>query len=431
MSSLTRCPTDNNMSPQHAPRVYWLTETFFPPIVGGQEFLASHLTRALASRGADVSVITRQTEPPSAIEERIDGVHIRRISPSGILKGKGWRALPLLLVYLFKLLLLLIRDARHYDVVIVSGVKVMPLIVVPTCKLLKKKGILRIESYFELQEAISAESLRDMNRFLGRMLVAFVDRLRLFVLRRADHIIALSSEIRSALLAIGVPSLRVSQIPNAIDMGKFRPVTADDKQRLRHHLALPPARTLVIYLGRLSRAKGLPMLIEAWPRVVSRHPDLCLLVVGSGHFSFDNCEEDVRNFVRTHRLENYVRFLGAPDSVHEHLQASDLFVFPSEYEGFSLVLIEALACGLPVVVTSVGAAPELIQHGQNGFLFPPKSPEAMVAAIEGALEQRARWPAIGQAAHKSVTAFDLPAVTDQYVKLCHELLRDLRPTSCS
>jgi glycosyltransferase involved in cell wall biosynthesis len=115
--------------------------------------------------------------------------------------------------------------------------------------------------------------------------------------------------------------------------------------------------------------------------------------------------------------------LGESSSVHEFLQAADLFIFPTEYEGFSLALVEALGCALPVVVTAVGAAPDLIQEGQNGFLFPPKDSAAMVTALEAALAARQRWSEIGAAARASVTRFDLAVVADQYLALCRELLR--------
>jgi glycosyltransferase involved in cell wall biosynthesis len=243
-------------------------------------------------------------------------------------------------------------------------------------------------------------------------------------MRKADAVIAISLEIRTALLSRGVSATRIHDIPNAVDLKKFRPISAEEKLRLCAKLQLPRDKTLVIYAGRLSRAKGLPMLIEAWPTMIERHPELCLLVVGSGRISFDNCEDYVKEFARAHHLENHVRFFDETSSVHEYLQAADLFIFPTEYEGFSLALVEALGCGLPVAVTAVGAAPDLIQEGQNGFLFPPQDSAAMVTAVEAALTARQRWPEIGAAARASVTRFDLAVVADQYLALCRELTRE-------
>jgi glycosyltransferase involved in cell wall biosynthesis len=325
--------------------------------------------------------------------------------------------------YLTRLAFVLLREAGRYDIIVVSGAKVMPMIVVPVCAVARKKCILRVESFFELKEAVSAESLRDMSGFSARTLVRSIDGLRLYLLRKADAVIAISAEIRAALLARRVAANRIHDIPNAVDLKKFHPIAADEKLRLREKLGLPSDRTLVIYAGRLSRAKGLPMLIEAWPALIERHADLTLLVIGSGRISFDNCEDYVKEFARTHQLENHVEFLGESSSVYEFLQAADLFIFPTEYEGFSLALVEALGCALPVVVTAVGAAPDLIQEGHTGFLFPPKDSAAMVTALEAALAARQRWPEIGAAARASVTRFDLAVVADQYLTLCRALLR--------
>jgi len=401
--------------------VYWLTEAFYPPIVGGQELFAAQIVRALAARGMHVQVITRQSEPLSPDAELIGAVPVRRFRPAGNLKGKAWRAVLPILGYLLRLTVLLLKEHRHYDIVIVSGAKLMPMIVVPVCHLMGKKCIVRVESFFELKEAVSAESLRDMGKIPAGAIVGGVDRLRLFFLRRAHAVIAISEEIHAALLSRGVAAPRIHDIPNAVDLQKFRPVSAEEKARLIQKLQLPSNRTLAIFAGRLSRAKGLPMLIEAWPEIIARHPQLCLLVVGSGHISFDNCEAYVKEFAREHYLADSVKFLGEHANINEYLQAADFFLFPTEYEGFSLALVEAMGCALPVVVTAVGAAPDLIRNGANGFLFPPKNPQAMVAAIEATLGARSRWPQIAAGARDSVARFDLATVADQYLALCGSL----------
>jgi glycosyltransferase involved in cell wall biosynthesis len=261
-----------------------------------------------------------------------------------------------------------------------------------------------------------------MDSVSGRGIGAIADGIRRFLLRRADYVIAISEQIRAQLLHRGVAESRIRQIPNAVDTERFHPVTAAQKRELRERLGLPTDKTVLIFSGRLSRAKGLPLLVEAWPALLERHPDLYLVIVGSGKLSFDDCEDSIREFVRARQLSDSVKFAGESDRVYQYLQAADLFVFPTEYEGFSLALVEALACAMPVVVTAVGAAPDLIRQGQNGFLFPPKDAAALLAALLGALDQRQRWGAIGAAARESVAPFDLGLVADRYRELC-----DARP----
>jgi glycosyltransferase involved in cell wall biosynthesis len=315
---------------------------------------------------------------------------------------------------------MLVRDRNKFDVLIVSGVKIIPLVVVPLCLIMRKKCILRVESFFELHEAVSAESLQSMHAASGRGIGAIAAGIRGFMIRRADYVIAISAQIHAQLLERGVAETRIRQIPNAVDTEKFHPATLEERLRLRVKFDLPADKTVFIFSGRLSRAKGLPMLIEAWPELMERYPDLYLVIVGSGKLSFDDCEDSIREFVRLRQLGASVKFAGESDRVYEYLQASDLFVFPTEYEGFSLALVEALACAMPVAVTAVGAAPDLIRHGENGFLFPPQDPAAMLEVLHLALEQRPRWAQIGAAARDSVAPFDLRIVADRYSELCVE-----------
>jgi glycosyltransferase involved in cell wall biosynthesis len=317
---------------------------------------------------------------------------------------------------------ILLKDALRYDVVIVSGAKIMPLVVVPLCWLLRKKCVIRAESYFELRETISTESMRIMGSGSGKLLFSLLETGRNRVLRKADAIIAISAQINEELLRRGVAATKIVPLPNGVSMRKFRPVSLAERSALRARLSIPDDRTIVLYAGRLARAKGVPLLIDAWPTVFARHPQLYLVVVGSGNRSFDDCEAQVKERVLQMGLERDIAFFPETDAVVEYLQCADAWVFPTEYEGFSLALAEAMGCGLTVLATSVGAAPQLIQHGRNGFLFPPLESEALIKVFDEALQAQARWPAIGAAAREAVAPYDLDLIATRYAELCRSLL---------
>ena len=410
-------------STRRAPVVYWLTEAFYPPLVGGQELIASYLAQGLHARGFQVQVITRQTLPASPGRENIDGVAVRRIDPPGMLKGKGFRAILPVLGFMARLLWILSKDAARYDVVLVSGAKIMPLVVIPLCAILRKKCVLRVESYFELHETISTESMRTMGSRRGRFLFSLLENVRNRALRKAHAVIAISAQINAELLKRGVDPAKIVPIPNGVSLRKFRPVTAAERSALRARLSLPDdGRPVVLYAGRMARAKGVPLLIEAWPTLLARHPELYLVLVGSGNRSFDDCEAQVKERVKKLGLEGDIAFFPETEAVVEYLQAADLWVFPTEYEGFSLALAEAMGCALTVLATCVGAAPQLIQQGRNGFLFPPLQPQALIDAFEEALRARERWPAIGAAAREAVSQYDLDLIASRYAELCRSLL---------
>ncbi len=378
--------------------------------------VAYRLSTALA-RHIPVCVITRHHRPGLPEHDDIGGARVRRIRPAGRLKGAGWRALPAVTFYLLRLALLLASEARRYDILVVSGMKIMPLVAVPVCRLFRKRCIVRLESPSELVQPIAAESLVSMGGLVSRPLSRLLGAVQRSVLARADCVVAISQEIENRLRTAGCPSDRLLRIPNPIDLERFRPVLERERKALRERLDLPSERTLVLYAGRLSRAKGVLLLAEAWRELIERHPNAYLVIVGTGKGSWDDCEDELKRRVHADRLAESVRFAGETEHVEQYMQAADLYVLPSEYEGFSLSIGEALGCGLPAVVTSVGAAPEIIVHGTNGFLFPPKDRRATLDALSTALMQRERWPEMRRRARETAERFGLEHVTSQYLAL--------------
>jgi L-malate glycosyltransferase len=399
------------------PRIYYLTEEFYPPQIGGVELMVSYLSHGLAARGIPTQVITRQTTPPALPEETIGSVRVRRIRPGGLLKGIGWRAVPAVVTYVCRLAFILLSEAARYDVVIISGLKIIPLAAVPVCRLLGKRCIIRIESTFELAEPLSAESRHSMG-LMGRLLQGVLRRTQQYVLRRAEPVVAISREVEGKLLDLGVASTRIARIPNGIDLSRFHPVAADEKLRLRAQLSIPQQATVVLFAGRLSKAKGIVRLLELWPEIIARHPRLHLVIVGGGAGSFDDCEAQLLDLIQRGQLQPHVTMAGVTDRVHSYLQAADVFMFPSLYEGFGLGIIEALACGMIVAVTPVGVAEELIQHGVNGFLFRADDSAAIAGAMDAVLTAEDNWPAISRRARAAIEPFDLNAIVGQYAALC-------------
>lgn len=409
------------MTAPRAPRVYWLTTEFFPPETGGTGMIAARLAHGLGDRGVGIQVITRQVVPACARRELLGKVHVRRVDPAGRMKGAGWRAVPAMLSFIVRVAAILCVETRDYDIVMVSGMKTLPITAVPISRLLGKRCVIRVESPFELVEPISAESLQMMNGALGRWMSRLLKGVQRAVLRRATCVIAISQDIEERLAQFDPPPARITRIPNAVDLSKFTPVGEEEKERLRRQLHYPRGRTIVLYVGRLSRAKGVITLVEGWPELMRKYPRAHLVMVGSGHGSWDDCEAEIRDYIRAQELETDITMAGHSNAVHEHLQAADLFVSPSDYEGFSLTLVEALGCALPVVTTAVGAAPEFIRTGINGFLCAPRDRESWNAALDLALGQQPRWPAIARLARETAESFDIPRVVDQYVTLLREL----------
>lgn len=404
-------------------QVCLITEAVYPDLIGGIEIQTFAVASRLAERGLGVTLLARRILPESPASERIGNLQLLRIGPRGILKGSGWRALVPIAGYMGVVLAWLVRHFRSYDAVLAQGVKVLFLPATTVNWLRLRPCVIKIDSPIELWEEISSESLRKMGLSRSAPPVRLWRATRAALLRRVTRFVVISAEIRQALLDLGVDDRRIRFIPNGIDIDRFQPVPPAEKPALRRKLGLPGEAALLNFTGRLSAAKGLMMLMRIWQTLTAEGRRVHLVLVGTGGTSVDNCEAELRGFVEQHGLGDSVTFTGAVTNVPEYLQASDVFVFPSEYEGFPLALFEAMACGLPVASTRVGSARELLTEGEHGALAEPKDPEGMTRAIRWMLDHPDRWPAMSVQARRLVAErFSLDAVADQYVALFREVV---------
>ncbi|MBO8142762.1 MAG: glycosyltransferase family 4 protein [Firmicutes bacterium] len=158
-------------------------------------------------------------------------------------------------------------------------------------------------------------------------------------------------------------------IYSGVDAGRFAP--PEDPEEARRAFGVE-GRRVVLFVGRLSRSKGIHLLIGAMPRIVRRHPGAVLLVVGSRWFHGHRSDRFVRGLLRAaNRMGGRVRFTGfvPPSEVHRAFQAADVLVCPSQWgEPLARVLYEAMASGLPVVTTARGGNPEVVRPGMNGVV---------------------------------------------------------------
>lgn len=414
--------TENTAQPHEMPRVCIITEGFYPPSIGGQQRQLHDLGEKLTQKGVQMMVITRQTHPPAPERERVDQMSVIRVPPGGLLSGRGWRALWPLSLFLWHLFLVLMRERNGYDILLVSGIKVLPLPAILISHLFGKRCVIRSESPIELWQDLSAQSMARMRLHANSPLISLMRAVRHWLVKRADRVIAISSQLKTALQKAGVRTEQIELVPNGIDTTLFCPASQTEKAALRATLQLPGDKTIFIYTGRLATSKGLAELMQAWKALSQQNPAVHLLLVGSGANCFDNAEPELRDFLSREHLQNSVTLTGAVSNVRDYLRASDVFVFPSHYEGFGLSIIEAMACGLPVVVTQVGVALDIVQHGHNGMLVPVKDAQQLDAALRWMLEQRDQWSQMGTLARQDVNMrYSMDVIASQYVALFAEI----------
>ena len=392
------------------PGVCLLTETYYP-VIGGGETQARTLAEDLVEHGFRVLVVTRRSDPTLEKLEQIAGVTVCRTPPVGSGQYKRWSLV-------FTCLPVLLARRREYNLIYVSGFKALGLTAVLVSRLLGKRCILKADSNGEMSGAFFERGRQTLglksNSLLFRLFLSF----RNCILRRADRFVAISQDIAGELRQHGVGPERIEAITNSVDTSRFGPVDPAAKSALRQALQLPADRTLVTYTGRLVSYKGLPLLLRVWDQLQRVDSQALLVLVGSGGLDVHNCEAELREFVQRRGLGDSVRFTGDVHNVHQYLQASDIFVFPTEKEAFGISLIEAMACGLPVIATATGGIRDILSHERDGLLIEAGSFQGLHDAIQRLLTDRRLADVLGRAALLTArTRYARDVVLQRYIQL--------------
>lgn len=182
-----------------------------------------------------------------------------------------------------------------------------------------------------------------------------------FSINRADHIITCSDALKRSIVSLGGDPEKITPIANGVDTTIFRPM---DKEKCRNLFYLDPAATICLFAGRLHPMKGIYEIIES----AKLNPSVTFVFGGPG-------------IVPDHP-KNCI-FLGdiTPDAMPQLMNAADFLVLPSHSEGLGLVLIESLACGVPVIASNVGGCPEIVINNYSGLLVKPKDIQSLSHAI--------------------------------------------------
>ncbi|TCV83441.1 glycosyltransferase family 4 protein [Sulfurirhabdus autotrophica] len=227
-----------------------------------------------------------------------------------------------------------------------------------------------------------------------------------FVLNRAAYVVALSSQWKANLLSI-VPDANVVCIFNSVTIPPERTVLPQQKRQ-----------RVLLFLGRLGQGKGTYDLLEAVARIRNLFPDVELRCGGDGEL------EKVVERARELGLEGNIKILGWVKGEQKQLQLDEaaIYVLPSYYEGLPMGVLEAMAAGVPVITTTVGGIPDVIETSVDGLLIEPGDVDALAVAIEMLLGNADLRTAMGVAAkEKIVERFSaervLPHLEEIYLQL--------------
>ena len=382
-----------------------------PKIVGGLGTYAAEITRKFVLMDNDITVFTMNDDAGSLPTREIwRGIEIHRpqhidISDSlpdvvaeDIKKwGRGVHLFSKILVYNYlsasKLVNELIRkEGIKYDIVVAHD-------------WLSAIGGMTVKKEVGLPFAFHVHST-EKGRTLGNG-SEVVSNIELHCGMAADVIVTVSYAMKDELVKLGFPKDKIQVCYNGVDPQKYNPEAVDVEQikRIRALYGIKDDELMILFLGRLVGVKGVDKLIMAMPHILQKMPKVKLVIVGLG-----DLQEYLANLVKMTKMDNYVKFRFDFISEEErilHYAACDVAVFPSLYEPFGIVVLEAMSLGRPVVVgaTGVSGMREIVVccgEEQCGYHVNPNDPSDIAWGITSALEtpERRKW--LGENGRKRV-----------------------------
>lgn len=362
----------------------------FHPWVGGTERQAHKLARALIASGVDVQVVTGRWFRGTARSEVIDGVPVFRnhtlwecFGIRGLRKFGGYLYIATLLTYLW-------RRRDSYDVIHVHGLNYHTSAAVLAGRRLGKPVVTKLANSGPASDVLKMRESRQLA----------LTRFMLPTALRSDRFVALNRDVVAELTAAGVPPDRIVEVPNGVE--------AHHTPRSDHRLHDPAC---VLYVGRLHPQKGLDILLHAFAALQRRldHPST-LRIVGDGPI-----RDTLKALADRLGIAAAVDFVGQRDDVGPDLDGADVFVLPSRAEGLSNALLEAMAAGVPPVVSNIPGNRDVVENGHTGVVVAVDDVAALASALARVLTDAGLRSALGAAARRTTDdIYSLDRVAARY-----------------
>lgn len=329
----------------------------------GKSLAAYNLCKELSKIGHQVHVLTISNEKKNTING-YDGIIVHRYKSQISYNSEGMS-------------LDILFDSLKYDFDIVhihSGIS-MTLIAGYFYSVLKRKPLII---------TWHGDSVRDpkSNRYVG-----FVPRIAAYfyrywinlVLARANRIISVSKAYKSESQFLEKYSGKVIVIPNGVDIKSLE--NPFSKDECKNKLGLK-GKKIILFLGSLYDIKGPQVLVKSIPDVIRNETDIQFVFVGGGDLAkYESIAEELS-------VKEYTKFVGyVTKDKSLYYKASDIFVLPSLSECFPLVLLEAMACELPIIASEVGGVSDLIKNGNTGVLIAPDQPRSLAISINSLINK--------------------------------------------
>jgi len=248
----------------------------------------------------------------------------------------------------------------------------------------------------------------DINALNKKFLLKLVNR---FILSKVDNIIAVSPALKEKVIEMGILQEKLWYIPNGVDTDEFYPAPIES-----------PVPKRILWVGRMSKEKGLPILIKAMKEILKEIPQAQLTLVGDGpeRGVIDQMIED-------YQLKDHIHLEGFQShmEISRYFRNSHIFVLPSIREGFPLVTLEALASGLPCIASNVGGVKAVIEDGINGYLVSPSDARELSLKVVKLMNNPDLMKEMGEKARERIVGqYSWDRIADRTIDLYQHAMVD-------
>jgi len=384
--------------------------------IGGLVNNVVRLAKRLSQNGHEVYIITSDTN--NVLNNNVLSFPRGRICPIHIHSRYG--SLRNSIEFLIRVIPKILREARDKKFDVLHFHSAYPVFALIPSLLIP---FLNVPTVFTLYSPIQSKPLKDRKGIYQRFSSKFFSRI---FLSNAGKITAVSMNIKKSLKDIGFKEEDIVFTSPVIDTGFYNPLLP--KQQKREELGIPINAPVILYCGNWAVWKGVDILIDAMPELVNEYPDIKLVTAwGEAYDWYDERKLMVSKKIKELSVDKNVIELGIVKDIQLLMAASDVFVAPfRNTDGVAdqpLSILEAMACGKPVIATNVGGIPEIITHKINGLIVKPGDVHELKNALLYILENKNEAEKMGNNAAKYVAEnYSVDVVVERMERVYEEVI---------
>lgn len=377
----------------------------YKPIIGGTEIAIYEISLRLTKKGHKVFIITPQYPlyKDTKTHEIINGVEIYRVpvSPLAFRLSFITRYFDIQ-IKIFKKVFALNREVgfdllHQFHLFALGGIAIL------SKKLFKKPLLTSLMGWDTYNQS------KPVPKFLNFYLS--------WIMNNSDIVISPSFSLAEKAKIQGCKK-PIKIIPHGVDIRRFKETTL---LRLRNNLGINRDDLVVLSVQRLHPTKKLESLIKSISYVVNKRANVKFIIIGTGPE-----RKKLEVLTRKLKMEDYIVFLGEVNNTElpEYYAMADIFVLHSLYESLGIVLLEAMASGKPIISTSVGAIPEVVEEGKTGILVPPENPKALAKGILELVNNKKLRQKMGKEGRKRAEKkYDWDKIINEYCQIYESLVK--------